>query len=73
MKLVKFGPNFVIASKKNGGIRSKWPKFTENIPSAMEPKSKLDPWLRKSSLAKNRPLATKIGLKKGPLRVAHPQ
>ena len=35
--------------KKNGGIRSKWPKFPENIPLAMEPQPKLDPWLWKSS------------------------
>ena len=36
--------------KKNGGFRSKWPKFAENIPLTLE-----------------------IGLKKGPLRAAHPQ
>ena len=43
---------------------------------------KIYPWLRSLSenqtlgygnLAKNRPLATEIGLKKGPLRAAHPQ
>ena len=34
---------------KNGGIRSKWPKYAENIPLATEPQPKLDPWLWKSS------------------------
>ena len=35
---------------KNGGIRSKWPKFAENKgPLATEPQPKLDPWLWKSS------------------------
>ena len=58
------------ASKKNDGIRSKWPRFAENIPLAMEPQPKLDPWLRKSS--QNRPLATEIGLKKDPSGQHHP-
>ena len=32
------------ASKnKNGGIRSKWPKFAENIPLATEAQPRLDP------------------------------
>ena len=32
------------ASKQYVGIRSKWPKFAENIPLATEPQPKLDPW-----------------------------
>ena len=51
------------ASQNNDRIRSKWPKFAENIPLAMEPQPKLDPWLWKSSM--------EIGLKKGPLRSVH--
>ena len=35
--------------KKSGGIRSKWPKFAENIPLATELHLKSDHWLRKSS------------------------
>ena len=34
-------PKFCHLLKKNGGIRSKWPKFAENIPLAMEPQPKL--------------------------------
>ena len=45
-------------------------KTAANIPLATEPQPILDPWLRK--LAKNKPMATEIGLKKGPLRTAHP-
>ena len=56
-----FGSNFAwnwsnlaqilsFAWKKNGGIRSKWPKFAENKGAlATEPQPKLDPWLWKSS------------------------
>ena len=33
---------------KDSEIRSKWPKFVEDIPLAMEPQPKLDPWLWKS-------------------------
>ena len=67
MKLVKFGPNLVICFEING-IRSKRPKFAENIPLATEPQPKLDPGY--GILAKNRPLATEIGIKKGPVWAA---
>ena len=42
-------PNSCYLLRKNGGIRSKWPEFAENIPLVTEPQPKLDPWLLESS------------------------
>ena len=50
--------NLVICFENNGGIRSKWPNFAENVGYGTS--------------AKIRPLATEIGLKKGPLWAAYP-
>ena len=55
-------PNLVICFEENGGMKSKWPKFAENIPLVTEPQSRLYPRQRKSS--QKWPLATEIGLKR---------
>ena len=42
-------PTFCHLLRNNAGIRSKWPKFAENIPLASELQPKVHPCLRKSS------------------------